>query len=85
MCNHIFPYTLIHSHIRIYSLTEPIVQTFPTYPSVRSSGDYLPPATSMHLQVTSQDLAILLTSSSASEVSRRPMNPQFDVLLVPSL
>ena len=59
--------------------------TLPTYPSQRGSGDYLRPVASMHLQVTSQGQAILVTSSSASEVIRRPMTPPFDVRLVASL
>jgi len=59
------------------------VQTPPTYPSQRGSGDYLQLAASMHLQVTSQGQPILVISlsvaSEAPEVNRRPMAPPFDV------
>jgi hypothetical protein len=52
------------------------VQTRPT--CQRCFGDYLRPAASMHLHVTSQTQAILVTSSLASEVIRLPMAHPFD-------
>jgi hypothetical protein len=58
------------------------VHTLSMYPSQRSSGNCLRPAASMHLQLMSQGQPILVSSSSASEVIRRPMTPPFDVRLV---
>jgi len=69
------------SYPRIPHLREPIVQTLPMYPAQRSFGDYLRPAASMHLEVTSEGQRIVVTSPLASEdpeVNFHPMAPPFD-------
>ena len=52
------------------------------YSSQRGFSDYLQPAASMHIQVTSQGQPILVTSSLTledPEVNHRPMVPPFDL------
>jgi len=63
----------------------PGVQTLPKYPSQGSFGNFLGPATCLHLPLTSQGVPILGTASSASEVNRHPVTPLFDIMIVTSL
>ena len=67
------------SYPRIPELPEPIEQ--PGRTCQRGFGDYLRPAASMHLQLTSQGDQILVMSSSASsapEGNRCPLTPPLD-------
>jgi len=74
------------SHPWIPHPWELIVQALPSCQC--DFGDMLRPVASIHVQVTSQDHPILVTTSLASEaleIDCRPMTPQFDVRLVVAL
>jgi hypothetical protein len=75
------------NHILDFLIFESQFYSLPPDPFQRGFGNYLQPAASTHIQVTSQGQPVVVTSSSASkkpEVIWRPMTPSFDIRLVAS-